>query len=114
MFGIDQQERGGRSHGNDLTDVDFDAMTVSDQWAAYGDLGEDGNSHCAVYHKDRFVNPDTLVHTQRIESLWSACKRSLSESGSKDERRRQSDLKEWCWRSNRRKSFERIWFDNIQ
>jgi hypothetical protein len=59
MFGIYQQERGGKSHRNDLSDVYFDAMIVSDQRAEYGDIGEDGYFHCTVSHKDHFVNPDT-------------------------------------------------------
>jgi len=76
-----------------------DVLIVSDEWAAYSDLSQ-GFFHLTVCHKYNFVNPITGVHTQRIESLWAACKRWLRIHEYRCSRRREQYVQEWCWRYN--------------
>lgn len=56
-------------------------IIYSDCWAAYNDLNKLGYTHKTVNHSQNFVDPITGVHTNTIESLWNASKRSFSSSG---------------------------------
>lgn len=50
----------------------------SDCWAAYLRISSDlGYEHETVNHSLNFVNPETGVHTQNVESLWNRVKRKI-------------------------------------
>lgn len=53
---------------------------ISDCWRAYNCLQELGYTHLSVNHSVEFVNEQTGAHTNTIESLWFAAKRSFSNS----------------------------------
>ena len=54
----------------------------SDCWKSYSCLEAGGHSHFTVNHSKEFVNTDTGVHTQTVDSTWHALKSSLPKSGS--------------------------------
>lgn len=47
------------------------SIIFSDEWRAYSNISELGFMHGTVCHKFNFVNPDSGVHTQNIESYWN-------------------------------------------
>lgn len=50
-------------------------VIISDEWPAYGNIENDlGFSHFKVCHKENFVTPETLLHTQNVESYWNRLK----------------------------------------
>ena len=53
---------------------------ISDCWNAYSRL-EEGYTHMPVNHSKEFLNSLTGVHTNTIESTWSAVKTSLPKHG---------------------------------
>jgi transposase-like protein len=53
---------------------------ISDCWKAYSSLGSLGFQHLTVNHSINFKDPITKAHTNTIESLWQAVKRSLPQS----------------------------------
>ena len=51
--------------------VRSESMIYGDQWKAYGKIAKEGcYGHKTVNHKHHFVDPETGVHTQNIESYW--------------------------------------------
>uniref|UniRef100_A0A915J3H4 ISXO2-like transposase domain-containing protein n=1 Tax=Romanomermis culicivorax TaxID=13658 RepID=A0A915J3H4_ROMCU len=56
-------------------------MIHSDMWKANECLDENGYIHWTVDHSKEFVNVDTGVHTNAIESSWRMAKSSMSSSG---------------------------------
>ena len=50
---------------------------ISDCWSSYKCLSDEGFQHLQVNHSYNFMDPETLVHTQNIESLWWQIKRQL-------------------------------------
>ena len=48
-----------------------DTIIHSDEWAAYNNVGQLYFEHGTVKHKLHFVNPETGVHTQNVESYWA-------------------------------------------
>lgn len=46
------------------------SLIVSDEWAAYNRLEEEGYDHETVNHSNNYVNPETGYHTQAIERVW--------------------------------------------
>ncbi|RWS18677.1 uncharacterized protein B4U80_08769 [Leptotrombidium deliense] len=57
----------------------------SDQWSSYRTLSLRGYTHMTVNHKNYFKDPETGVHTNSIESIWSHAKASVTERGRKAE-----------------------------
>jgi hypothetical protein len=49
----------------------------SDEWRAYGKLNSMGYNHFTVNHKENFVNPSRVKHTQLVECLWGVNKRKI-------------------------------------
>ena len=56
-------------------------LIITDYWAAYNSLEQEGFMHATVNHSQHFVDPRTGAHTQQIESLWRALKRRMSRGG---------------------------------
>lgn len=54
---------------------------LTDGWAAYRDLDQIGYTHAWVNHDKHYVDPETGVHTNTIESWWFAIKRTLPRGG---------------------------------
>ncbi|CAC5360604.1 unnamed protein product [Mytilus coruscus] len=56
------------------------SVVYSDQWRAYNKIQDDLNlEHAVVNHCLHFVDPDTGIHTQIIESYWAKAKYKLKE-----------------------------------
>ena len=70
---------------------------MSDMWKAYDCLKDEGYHHLTVNHRLNFLDPDTLAHTQRIESTWWGVKRSMPRTGTSVDLF-ESYLQEWLWR----------------
>jgi len=47
---------------------------ISDSWAAYRNLGQQGYTHRTVNHSIHFVDPTIGAHTNTIESTWRSVK----------------------------------------
>jgi len=47
---------------------------ISDSWAAYRNLDQQGYTHRTVNHSIHFVDPNTGTHTNTIESTWRSVK----------------------------------------
>ena len=54
---------------------------ISDCWAAYAGLEQQGYNHLTVNHSKEFVNSETGAHTQTIESTWHQLKLHLPRKG---------------------------------
>ena len=72
----------------------------SDCWVAYNNLDNYGFEHYTVNHSQNFVNPVTLEHTQRIESLWKSAKSFLRNHHYKSHLHLEEYIAEWCFRYN--------------
>lgn len=81
----------------------------SDEWKAYSRLIENGFIHQTVNHSIQFINPETGVHTQNIESYWSKMKLRGKKMKGIHKRQLKSYLSEYMWRDNMRGcSFENL------
>ena len=70
---------------------------ISDCWATYKCLEDEGFKHLTVNHSYNFVDPTTLAHTQNIENLWWQIKRQLPETYSRHDQL-YLHLSEYMWR----------------
>jgi transposase-like protein len=86
-----------------------ESVIFSDKWAAYDDLENQNRFHLTVNHSENFVDPETEVNTQRIESLWNCCKLWLKSHNYKCHSKLEQYLYEYCYRYNHGKSFSFIW-----
>lgn len=76
---------------------------VTDEWRSYRRLTSLGWTHYRVNHSKFFVHPRTRRHTQRIESLWSAVKRSFNSRGPKH-KNLMLKFGEYLWRRSLRRA----------
>lgn len=58
---------------------------MSDCWASYKNLNEEGFKHFTVNHSVNFVDPDTKAHTQNIERSWRDAKDTIPHYGRKED-----------------------------
>ena len=75
------------------------SIIVSDEWRAYSTLYE-SFIHQTVNHSLYFVDPDTGLHTQNIESLWNKLKRKLKKMMGVGRGDLQSYLNRWMFVDN--------------
>ena len=60
-----------------MENVELGSTIYTDCWRGYLNLNSYGYIHYTVNHSRNFVDPETAVHTQTIESTWGALKRFL-------------------------------------
>jgi transposase-like protein len=51
---------------------------ITDCWAAYRSLPDEGYTHLSVNHSITFVNEDTGAHTNTIEATWKHVKAAMN------------------------------------
>jgi transposase-like protein len=72
---------------------------VSDEWAAYNNIQNRlGFSHFKVCHKENFVNPVSLLHTQNIESYWNKLKLVIKKMKGIKKNKHEDFLNVFMWR----------------
>jgi len=72
----------------------------SDEWAAYPAICRNlGLAHKIVNHSRHFVNPESGVHTQNIESLWNVLKSKIKKMCGVRKEDLQDYLNEFMWRN---------------
>ncbi|GFU38829.1 mitotic-spindle organizing protein 2A [Trichonephila clavipes] len=71
---------------------------ISDCWASYNCLKDEGFQHLKVNHSLTFVCPVTGAHTNSIEGSWSGIKRFLGNTTHRPEDMFDSYLHEFMWR----------------
>ena len=75
------------------------SIIYSDQWKAYHRIQDELNlEHATVNHSVNFVDPETGVHTQTIESYWAKAKYKLKEMKGVSSGALSSYLDERMWR----------------
>ena len=74
------------------------SIILSDQWKAYSSLNSCGYTHGVVNHSKNFVDPNTGVHTQQVESMWAQVKRMMREEGVMNSQLFVTYLPEFMWR----------------
>lgn len=85
------------------------SIIVSDEWRAYNGLVESNLWHLTVNHSLHFVNPETGVHTQNIESCWANLKYKMKMMKGIIADNLESYLFEWMFKTNEvREDFEVI------
>ena len=85
---------------------------ISDGWRAYRKLTELGFSHDVIIHEREFVSEqDPSIHTQSIESLWSALKRFLRQHGTNRSAHNWEYICEFIYRRLEADCFEAIMRD---
>jgi hypothetical protein len=74
----------------------------SDCWAAYNRIKQLDKrfEHYQVNHDLYFVDPQTRVHTNSIESMWRQVKCGIDKNKGVNRDYLQSYLDEFCWRHN--------------
>ena len=71
---------GSRRYLNCSKAVQPGTIIHSDQWRAYNSIQSELNlQHGSVNHSVNFIDPDTGVHTQTIESYWAKAKYRFKE-----------------------------------
>ena len=76
-------------------------IIYSDEWAAYRKIQEKlGLEHKTVNHSLHFVDPNTSVHTQNIESYWAKQKQKIKAMKGIRASELPLLLKEFVWKDN--------------
>ena len=74
------------------------SIIMSDEWAAYATLEQEGYEHHTICHKRNFVDPeDRTVHTQNIECQWRYAKACYPRNSTSNDLR-ESYLQEYLYR----------------
>ena len=73
----------------------------SDEWRAYRNISEDFN-HQTVNHTLHFVDPETGVHTQHVESYWNKHKYRIKSMRGCQRHLLQGYLNEFMWMERNR------------
>ncbi|GFX04829.1 putative transposase-like protein [Trichonephila clavipes] len=74
---------------------------ISDFWASYSCLENEGFQHLKINHSLTFVCPVTDAHTKSIEGLLSGTKRFLGNTTNRTEEMFDSYLHEFMWQRKR-------------
>ena len=69
----------------------------SDMWKAYNQLSSAGYHHDTVNHSRNFVDPNTGVHTNLVESMWSRAKAKFKAMNGTNRNLVGSYLVEYMW-----------------
>ena len=64
-----------------LDEVQLETEIRSDCWKAYIGLDDIGYVHSTGNHSEAFVDPESGVHTQKIESFWRTLKMRIQKRG---------------------------------
>ncbi len=73
---------------------------MSDKWASYNCLAENGYFHQSVNHSENFVDPNNpQIHTQNIESRWNIVKKHLKRKGTNVTKFLDEYLLEYCFKN---------------
>lgn len=73
-------------------------VIYSDQWRAYRNFSEINMEHYSVNHSLYFIDPNTSVHTQNIESYWSKAKLRVKQMKGVRGSHLKSYLAEWMFK----------------
>ena len=73
------------------------STVISDQWAAYSEIGPYGYQHLTVNHSDHFVDPGMEARTQNIECTLSRTKGKLKRMRSTTRDLIETYLVEFMW-----------------
>lgn len=69
----------------------------TDCWKGYNNLTLEGFAHLTINHSLQFVDPDTGVNTNKIESQWRPLRHRLARGGVKKEHLAEH-MTEFLWR----------------
>lgn len=80
----------------------------SDEWRAYSTITRDlGFQHLTVNHSVNFVNPETGVHTQHVESYWNRLKKGIKAMKGICKNNLNAYLSEFMWKDiHRERKYE--------
>ncbi|HEX4850162.1 MAG TPA: IS1595 family transposase [Puia sp.] len=84
-------------------------IVVTDGWRGYSEVGTLGFKHEVVVHEDHFVDPETGVHTNAVESWWQRCKRRFKRILGTSDELLCSYLDEFLWRERYGKTIGERW-----
>ncbi|RNA25960.1 ISXO2-like domain-containing, partial [Brachionus plicatilis] len=85
------------------------SIIFSDCWASYNKIAMFKNfTHKTVNHSVNFLDPNNGACTNRIESLWRACKQKFKEMNGCKRVYIQSYIDEFIWRFNNNVTTDRI------
>jgi hypothetical protein len=89
--------------------VEVGTTIITDKWGGYINLRRLGFDHKVINHSENFVDPnDSTIHTQRIESRWSAFKRFLRKKGTNYKNKLNEYMLEYLYRKTNANVFEAI------
>ena len=85
------------------------ATIWSDSWRGYAGLEDAGFDHGVVNHRLNYRDPETGVHTNRIEGNWGALKQFLRRQRATHRNWTEAYVHEYCFRRNIVDSFYTCW-----